>query len=155
MIILEDEFRTVAAIHQMAKGAGVLEAKFSGHAPRKATPRLQINTRNPFLEGFLYGRRGVSTRVPLRKIGAARDTAPAAQSPELRGIPRAGHFAGMVEDVSKGAGTMEKSRTPVNRAFRGGIVGKSVHFLSKSGKKRLAGKGALWGRKNIYFFEDF
>jgi hypothetical protein len=82
-------------------------------------------------------------------------TGPAAQSPELRGIPRAEHFAGVVEDVSKGAGTMEKSRTPVNRAFRGGIVGKSVHFLSKSGKKRLAGKGALWGRKNIYFFEDF
>ncbi|MDB6067878.1 MAG: hypothetical protein JWR26_4086 [Pedosphaera sp.] len=33
-------------------------------------------------------------------------TAPAAQNPELRGTPRAGLFAGLVEDVSKGAGIM-------------------------------------------------
>jgi hypothetical protein len=50
---------------------------------------------------------------------------------------------------------MEKTRTHVNRAFRGGVVGKSVHFLSKIGRKRLAEKGALWALKNIYFFGGF
>jgi hypothetical protein len=35
---------------------------------------------------------------------ATMRTAPAAQNPELRGTPRAGFFAGLVEDVSKGAG---------------------------------------------------
>jgi hypothetical protein len=74
-----------------------------------------------------YLGRGVETtrifpRLPVSSLGnlffmlphvslrtATIRTAPAARNPELRGTPRAGLFAGLVEGISKGAGIMGTS----------------------------------------------
>jgi hypothetical protein len=73
-------------------------------------------------------------------------TGPAAQNQELRGIPRAGLFAGLVEDVSKGAGCLH---TAVGWGREGerrdGVFAckKAAHPSSRKGKRDRAARAIL------------
>ena len=92
--------RSEAMAWRFAEGGGVSAKRRHGFAP--------LGTRLASACNGLYRIFRAYIRFPGSLRTATMHTAPATQNPELRGTPQAGLFAGLVEDVSKGAGALQE-----------------------------------------------